>query len=41
MRKFDMMGIALFFACALLLVLVIGFLGFAVGVATTFVPVGY
>lgn len=41
MRNFDMMGIAILFSCVLLLLLLIGFLGFALGVVSTLVPVGY
>ena len=41
MRRFDMMGIAILFSASLLFLLVVGFVAFALGVATTFIPLAY
>ena len=41
MRRFDFMGIAILFSASLLFLLVVGFLCFAVGVASTLIPVEY
>lgn len=41
MRRFDFMGIAILFSASLLFLLVVGFLCFAVGVASTLIPVQY
>lgn len=41
MRRFDFMGIAILFSASLLFLLVVGFVAFAIGVASTFVPVTY
>lgn len=41
MRKYDLTGIAILFLCALLLLLVIGLGGAALGVASTLLPVSY
>ena len=41
MRRFDFMGIAILFSASLLFLLVIGFLCFAIGVASTLIPVQY
>ena len=41
MRRFDMMGIAILFSTALLFLLVVGFVCFAIGVASTLIPVTY
>ena len=41
MRRFDLMGIAILFSASLLFLLVVGFVTFALGVATTFIPVQY
>lgn len=41
MRRFDMAGIAILFSVSLLFLLVVGFLCFAVGVASTLIPVEY
>ena len=38
MRKYDLTGIAILFLFALLLVLVIGITGAAVGIASTLLP---
>lgn len=41
MRRFDLMGIVILFSTTLLFLLVVGFVFFALGVATTFIPVQY
>lgn len=41
MRRFDFMGIAILFSASLLFLLVVGFACFAVGVASTLIPVTY
>ena len=39
MRRFDFMGVAILFSASLLFLLVVGFLCFAIGVASTLIPV--
>ena len=41
MRRFDFMGIAIMFSVSLLFLLVVGFVCFAIGVASTLIPVQY
>lgn len=41
MNRFDLMGMALLFMCALLLLLTIGTVGAALGIASTYLPVRY
>lgn len=41
MRRFDFMGVAILFSASLLFLLVVGFLCFAIGVASTLIPVEY
>ena len=41
MRRFDFMGIAILFSASLLFLLVVGFLCFAIGIASTLIPVEY
>lgn len=41
MRKYDLTGIAILFLCALLLLLVIGLAGTAVGLVSVLLPVSY
>lgn len=41
MRRFDLMGVAILFSASLLFLLVVGFVAFAIGVASTLIPVVY
>lgn len=41
MRRFDFMGIAILFLASLLFLLVVGFVCFVIGVASTLIPVIY
>ena len=41
MRRFDLMGIAILFSTTLLFLLVVGFVCFAIGFASTLIPVTY
>lgn len=41
MRRFDMMGVAILFSVSLLFLLLVGFVCFAIGVASTLIPVAY
>lgn len=41
MRRFDLMGIVILFSASLLFLLVVGFVCFAIGVASTLIPVTY
>lgn len=41
MRRFDLTGIAILFSVSLLFLLVVGFVAFAIGVASTLIPVTY
>ena len=41
MRRFDFMGVVILFSASLLFLLVVGFVCFAIGVASTLIPVAY
>nr|DAD67012.1 MAG TPA: hypothetical protein [Podoviridae sp. ctNY03] len=41
MRRFDFTGIVILFSVSLLFLLVVGFVAFAIGVASTLIPVAY
>ena len=41
MRRFDLMGVAILFSASLLFLLLVGFVAFAIGVASTLIPVAY